>query len=115
MLVNGRVFFNEQIALRHVGFGLVIVVVAHEVFHRIFREKLAKLAVQLRRQRFVRCKNNSRPTKPGDDIGHGVGLTGARHAQQSLENLAIVHAFNQLFNRLRLVASRQVGLKQLKG
>ena len=115
MLVDRRVFFNEQIALWHIGLGLVVVVVADEILDRVFGEKLAKLAVQLRGQGFVGRKHDRRTPHTGDHIGHGVSLTRAGHAQQGLEHLAVLQALNQLFNRLRLVPGWWVGLVQLKG
>jgi len=38
-VVDARVFFDECVRVRNVGFGLEVVVVAHEVFDRIVREK----------------------------------------------------------------------------
>ena len=115
VLVDRRVFLDEQIALRHIGLGLVIVVVADEVLDGILGEKLAELAVQLCGQRFIRRKHNGRASHAGDHIGHGVGLARAGHAQQGLEHLAVLQALHQLFNRLGLVPGRRVGLVQLKG
>ena len=74
VLVDGRVFFDEQVALRHIGFGLVVVVITDEVLHRVFWEKLAKLAVELRRQRLIGRKDDCGSTQPGNGVGHGEGL-----------------------------------------
>ena len=89
MFVDRRVLFDEQVALRHVGFGLVVIVVADEVFDRILREKVAELAVQLRRQRLVGREDDGRPAHARDDVGHGVGLARTGHAQQGLEGQSI--------------------------
>ena len=89
LLVDGRVFFNEQIALRHIGLGLVVVVIADEVLDRVIREEFAELAVKLRRQGFIGRKNDGRPARAGNDIGHGVGFARTRHAQQGLKALAV--------------------------
>jgi len=115
VLVDGAVFFDEQVALRHVGLGLVIVVVADEVLDGVMRKKFAELAVKLRRQRLVRCEDDGRPAEPGDHVGHGEGFAGTSHAQQGLEHLAIVHAFDQAINRFRLIARRRIGLVKLEG
>ena len=115
MVVNGTVFFNEQIALRHISFRLVVIVITHEIFHRVFREKLAEFTVELRRQRFVGRKHNGRPPQPRNHIGHGEGFARAGHAQQGLKHLAIAHAFHQLRNGRGLVARWRVGLPKLKG
>ncbi|MPM30869.1 hypothetical protein SDC9_77420 [bioreactor metagenome] len=114
MLVDRAVFFDEQIALRHIGLGLVIVVIADEIFHRVFGEELAEFAVELRRQRLVGREHDGRPPQPSDHVGHGEGLARTRHAQQRLERLAIAHPLHQLGNRLGLVTGRKVRLEQLK-
>ena len=114
VLVDGRVFFNEQVALGHIGLGLVVVVVADEVLHRVFGEKLAELAVELRRQRFVGRKHNGRAAQAGNHIGHGEGLARTGHPQQGLKYLAVVHALHQLVDGLGLVARGRIGLVQLE-
>ena len=115
VLIDGAVFFNEQIALRHVGLGLVVVVVADEILHRVFRKKLAELAVQLRRQRLVGRKHDGRAAHAGDHVGHREGFARAGHAQQGLEHLAIVQTLYQLCNGRGLVTRRWVGHEQFEG
>ena len=114
VLVDGGIFLDEQITLRHIGLRLVVIVVTDEVLNGVFREKFAELAVQLRRQRLVGRKHNGRPSQAGDHIGHGEGLARARHAQQRLEHLTIVDAFDQLVDGLGLVAGGRIGLVQLE-
>ncbi len=114
VLIDGRVFLDEQVALRHIGFGLVVVVVADEILHRVLGKELPELAVQLRGQCFIGRKHDGWPPQLGDHIGHGEGLTRAGHTQQGLEHLPVVHAFDQLLNGHRLVACRRIGLKELK-
>ena len=114
VLVNRRIFFNKQVALRHIGLGLVVVVVTDEVLHRIFGKKLAEFAVQLGGQRLVGRKHNGRAPQTRNHIGHGEGLARAGDAQQGLKHLAVVHAFDQLVDRLGLVARRRVRLVELK-
>jgi hypothetical protein len=50
VLVDRAVLLDEQVALRDVGLGLVVVVVADEVLDRVLRKELAELAVELRRE-----------------------------------------------------------------
>ncbi len=114
MLVDRAVLLDEQVALGHVGFGLVIVVVAHEILDRVLGKKLAKLAVQLRGQRLVGRKHDGRAAHAGDHVGHGEGLARARHAQQGLEGFAVVQPLHQLVDGLGLIARRRVGLEQFK-
>jgi len=114
VLVDGAVLLDEQVALRHIGLGLVIVVVADEVLDRVFGKELAEFAVELGRQRLVGREHDGRAPQAGDHVGHGEGLARARHAQQGLEHLAIVDALDQLTDRLRLIARRGIGHEQFK-
>ncbi len=84
IVVNGGIFFNIGIRGRHIGFGLVVVVIAHKIFHGIARKKFAELVVELGRQRLVGRENQGRTVAAGDDVGHGKGLARSGHAQQHL-------------------------------
>ena len=53
VLVDRGVLLDVGVGGRHVGFGLVVVVVRDEVLDRVVREELPELAVELRRQRLV--------------------------------------------------------------
>ena len=114
VLVDGAVFFNEQIALRHIGFGLVIVVVTDEIFDRVLREKLAKFAVKLGGQGFVGRKDDGGTAHARNHIGHGEGFARSRYPQQGLEDFAIVDAFDQFVDRSGLVPCWRIRLEQLK-
>ena len=113
-LVDGAVLLDEQVALGHVGLGLVIVVVADEVLDGVVREELAELGVELRRQGLVGREDDGRPTHAGDDVGHGEGLARAGHAQQGLVAQAVFDAFAELGDGGGLVTRRRVGLKELE-
>ncbi|MNV57335.1 hypothetical protein D3C71_1496640 [compost metagenome] len=115
VLVDGAVLLDEQVALRHIRLGLVVVVVAHEILHGVLGEELAELAVQLRGQGFVGREHDGRAPHAGDHIGHGEGLSRARHTQQRLEGFPIVQTFHQLVDGLGLVAGRWVRLEQFEG
>jgi hypothetical protein len=67
-----------------IGFGLVVVVIADEIFDRVFREERLELAVKLRRQRLVGRQDQGRALGGLDDLGHGEGLARAGDAQQHL-------------------------------
>ncbi len=43
LIVDGGVFLDIGIGLGHIGLGLVVVVVAHEVFHRVVRKESLEL------------------------------------------------------------------------
>ena len=115
VLVDGRVFFNEQIALRHIGFGLVVVVVTHKVLDCIARKKLPKLRVQLCSQSFVGRKHNGGAPNLGNHVGHGERFARAGDPQQRLKHLTIGDSFDQFGYGRGLIAARCKRLKQLKG
>lgn len=52
-----------------------------KVFHRVFREKLFKLAVELDRQGLIVSDNQSRLVQGLYHIGHGKGLARSRNTQ----------------------------------
>ncbi len=114
VLVDRRILLDEQVALRHVGLGLVVVVVADEVLHRVLREELAELAVQLRGQRLVGREHDGRAAHLRDDVGHREGLARPRHAEQGLEREAVVQPLADLRDGRGLVARRGIRLEQLE-
>ncbi len=112
LLVDTGILLDVHIPRRDVGFRLVVVVVGHEILHGIFREEFAHLGIQLRRQGFVGSHHHGRATGAGDDIGHGVSLAGASHAQQRLKRQPIAQALHQLRDGRRLIARRGKRLVQ---
>ena len=114
VLVDRAVLLDEQVALRHIGLGLVVIVVADEILHRVARKKLPEFGVQLCGQRLVGRKHDRGAAHAGDHIGHREGLARAGHAQQCLVGQAVLDAFAQQVDRLRLVARRRIGLEQLE-
>ena len=114
VLVDRAVLLDEQVALRHIGLGLVVVIIADEVLDRVPGEELAELAVQLRRQRLVGREHDRRPPQPRDHVGHGEGLARTGHAQQGLERFAVLHALDQRVDGRGLVARRRIRLEKLK-
>ena len=115
LLVDRRVLLDVGVGARHVGFGLVVVVVGDEILDRVLREEALHLAVELRGQRLVGRQHQRRPLLRGDDVGHGEGLARAGDAQQHLVALAVRHALDELADRLGLVAGRLVVGHQLEG
>ena len=53
LVVDGGILFDVGIRLGNICLRLVIVIVGNEVFHGVFRKKLAELRAQLRGERFV--------------------------------------------------------------
>ncbi len=114
MLVDRGVLLDIQVARRNVGLGLVVVVIGDEVLDRVLGEELAELGVELRGERLVRREHQRRAAEPRDDVRHGVGLAGPGHPEQRLEREAVADAFDELVDRLGLVARGLVELLQAK-
>jgi hypothetical protein len=99
---------------RHIGLGLVVVVIGNEVLDGVVGKELAEFGVQLGGQRLVGRQDQRRAPGAGDDVGHGVGLARAGDAEQGLEAQAVLQPFDQAIDGLRLVAGRQEGLVETK-
>ena len=106
LLVDVGFLLDIGVGARHVGFGLVIVVVGDEIFDRVVGKEALELAVELRRQRLVGREDQRRALGRLDHLGHGEGLARAGDAKQHLVALARLDALDQLLDRLRLVALR---------
>ena len=68
VLVDERVLLDVDVALRDVGFGLVVVVIADEVVDGVAREEAAELLVELGRQRLVVGQDQRRLADLRDDV-----------------------------------------------
>ena len=53
MFVNRRIFFNEGIACRNIGFRLVIIIIRNKILNRITWKELPHLCIKLGSQSFV--------------------------------------------------------------
>jgi hypothetical protein len=115
VLVDRRVLLDEEVALRDVRLGLVVVVVADEVLDRVLRKELAELAVELRRERLVGREDDRRPADLGDHVGHREGLARAGDAEQRLEREPVVDPLDEPGDRLGLIARRRIRAKELEG
>ena len=104
LLVDGGGFLNVGIAGGDVSLRLVIIIIGNEVLHRRIGEEPLELGAELGRQRLVVGQHQRGLLDPFDDLGHGVGLAGARDAQQHLELVAPQDALAQLLDGLRLIA-----------
>ncbi|MNI66758.1 hypothetical protein D3C73_1223490 [compost metagenome] len=106
VFVHRSVFFDKGVGAGYVGFRLIVVVVRDKILDRILGKELFHLAVQLRRQRFVRCQHHGGPVQIGYHIGDGKCLARPGNAQQRLVCQAVFQALFQLADGLRLIAGR---------
>ena len=109
VFVDRGILLDEGIRGRHIGLGLVVIVVGDEVFHGIVRKEFAHLAVQLRCQGFVGGQDQGRALHLLHDIGDGKGLTRAGDPKQGLVHQTVGNALFQLANRLGLIPGRLHG------
>ena len=106
-LIDGF-FLDVGVGARHVGFGLVVVVVGDEVLDRVVGEEALELAVELGGERLVRRQDQCRALRRLDDLRHREGLAGAGDAEQHLVAFVLPDAFDQFGDGVRLVALRLV-------
>ncbi len=108
LLVDAGILFDERVGARDVGFGLVIIEVADEVFDGVVREKTFELGVKLRGERLVVRDDERGLVDVFDDVRDGERFARTGDAEQRLSFRAGQNAFGQFCNRLRLVAGGRV-------
>ena len=106
LLVDRRLLLDVRVCGRNVRFGLVVVVVADEVLHRVVGEEPAEFLKELGGERLVVRHHQRRPVHARDRLRHREGLSRAGHAEQHLVTVAALEPIDQLSNRPRLVAGQ---------
>ncbi len=114
LLVDGGGLLDIGVAGGDVGLRLVVIVIGNEVLHRRVGEEPLELGAELGRQGLVVGQHQRGLLDLLDDLGHGVGLAGARDAQQHLQFIAPEDAFAELLYGLWLVALRREGGNDLE-
>ena len=104
LLVDGRLLLDIGVRARHVGLGLVVVVVGDEVLDRALGKEALHLAVELGRERLVGGEDEGRALQVLDHVRHAEGLARAGDAEQHLVLLALAQALREGCDRLGLVA-----------
>jgi hypothetical protein len=89
LLVDRAFLLDIGVRTRHVGLGLVVVVVGHEVLDRIVWKEAGHLGVELGRQGLVGGQHQGRALQALDRVGHGEGLARAGDPEQHLVALAV--------------------------
>ena len=112
LVVDRGLLLDIGVRLRHVGLRLVVVVVRHEVLHRVVREEAPELLVELRRQRLVVHHHERRPVHPREHLRHRERLARPGHAEQHLVTVAALEPLHELADRARLIARQlEVGVE----
>src|SRR6185312_11366458 len=114
LFIYGAVLLDIGVGARDIGFGLVVVVIADEIFDRVVGEEGLELAVELGGQGLVGRQDQGGALGRLDDLGHGEGLAAAGDAQKDLVALGGVDAGHQLGDGGGLVAGGRVVADQLE-
>ena len=104
IVIDGGVFFYVGVGLGDVGLGLVVVVVADEVFDRVIGEELAKLVGELGGQGFIGRHDEGGALDLFDEPSRGGGFTGAGGPKENDVAFAPVDALGEFGNGGGLVA-----------
>ena len=115
VLVDRAVLLDVEVARGNVGFRLVVIVVRDEILDRVVGKELAELGIELRRERLVGGEHQRRAAGLRDHVRDREGLAGAGHAEERLEREAVGEPFDELRDRLRLVAGGLERLEELIG
>ena len=78
--------------------------IGYKILHRVLREELFHLRIQLAGECFVVRDDQCRLVQSGYHISHREGLAGTRNPEECLELIALPESFDKLFYGLRLVA-----------
>ena len=106
LLVHRAVLLDVRVGLRHVGLGLVVVVIADEVLDGVVGEEAAELVGELGGQRLVRRHDQRRTLDPLDHVGDREGLARAGRPEERGVGVARRDGGGQLVDGQRLVAGR---------
>ena len=103
LVVDRRFLLDVRVGRWHVRFGLVVVVVAHEVLDGVSGEQPLELLIELCRQGLVVRHHEAGSIDASDHLGHGEGLPGPGDAEQHLVAVAAVESLGQLRDRSLLI------------
>src|SRR5690606_22839340 len=113
-LVHRAFLLDVSVRPRHVGFGLVVVVVRDKILDRVVRKEARELAVELGSEDLVRREDEGRALQLLDHLGHREGLARTGDAEQDLSLLALTRSLGQLADGGRLVAGGLVVRDELE-
>ena len=104
LFVDVGVFLDVEVGAGDVGFGLVVVVVADEVFDGVVGEEFLELGGELGGEGLVVGYDEGGSLEFLDDVGHGEGLAAAGDAHECLVDHVAGGAVDKLVDGLGLVA-----------
>ena len=114
LVVDGGFFFDVDVAGRHIGFRLIVVVVADKIFDCVGGEERFEFVIELGGQGFVVRQDQRGTAGFFDDLGHGEGFAGAGDSEQDLVLFTVEDAAEELIDGRRLVAARAIVDRQME-
>ncbi len=115
LVVDRGVLLDVGVGLGHVGFGLIIIVKAHEILDRVVRKKFPKFVVKLRGEGFVMGEDQGRALDLLNHVRHRERLAASGHPEQCLIAKSLLQAPGQRLDRLGLIAGGVKGTPEVKG
>ena len=114
LVVDGGFLVDINVGGRNVGFRLIKIVVADEIFDGVLREKRFELVIKLRGESFVVRKHERGPVESFDQLGYCKCFAGARYAEEHLMLFAAFNAARKLFNGRGLITTWLIVAAQLE-
>jgi len=108
-IADRGVFFDGDVPLRDVRFGLIIIVIRNKIGDGVIREERFKLAIKLGGKRFIVRHHQRRPVKVHNQIRHGERHAAPGDAHERLIFFAALDGADEFRYRVRLVAGRVEG------
>ena len=99
-----ELFLDIRIGARHIGFGLIVVVIGNKILDGVVGEKALELAIELGGEGFVGGEDQGGTLRRLDHLGHGKSFAGAGDAEQHLGAILALYALHQFRDGERLVA-----------
>ena len=104
MLIDRGILLYKGVGCRHIGLGLVVVVIRDKIFDGVIGKQLPHFPVQLGRKCLVGRQYQCRPLHLLDNIGNGIGLARTGNTEQGLMGQPVFQPLDQRLDRLRLIA-----------
>ena len=103
LLVDGQILLYIGVGAGDIGFGLIVVVVAHVVLHGVLGKELLHLSIQLCGQGLVVAQDERGLVDLRYHIGYREGLAASRHSQKGLCGHTRQHPLSELAYSFGLV------------
>src|ERR1700676_3506427 len=114
LVVYGGFFFDVDVGCGNVGFWLVKIVVADEIFDGVLGEETFEFVIELRGERLVVSENQRGTVHGVDYFGHRERFAGAGDAEKNLMLVSGFDAADELIDGGGLIATRLIAAGELE-